>query len=343
VVNGIRWVLMAVVVAGLLGCAKAPGAASSGAGGKRVKVSIALDWVPNTNHTGVYVAQANGWYAEQGLDVSILPYAEGASPDVQVAAGKADFGFSFEEGVTTARAAGRPVVSVAAVIQQNSSALVTLKGSALDRPARLEGKRYAGFGAPFEEPVIAAMIKCDGGATGKIDNITTDVAGFDALQAKKADFVWIFMGWEGIAAQRQHIALQAFSPTQYCVPNYYTPVIVTNEKTLTNRAEIARRFMNATARGYEYAITNPDDAADLLIKTTPPGTFPDPGLVKESAEYLAPMYKGGKARWGEQDLQIWTDYPRFMIVSGRLKDGNGATVSKDLAFASFFTNDLLPR
>ncbi|HZQ35661.1 MAG TPA: ABC transporter substrate-binding protein [Dehalococcoidia bacterium] len=326
----------------LAGCNSSVRNAPQAASGGHTRVSIALDWTPNTNHTGVYVAQAEGWYAQQGLDVQILPYSEGG-PEPLVAAGKADFGFSSEEGVTAGRAAGQPLVSVAAVIQRNSSAFVTLKSSGIDRPAQLQGKRYAGFGSPFEEPVIDAVIKCDGGSSGSVQNITTDVSGFEALQAGKADFVWVFLGWEVIAAQRQHLELNTFPPVDYCVPNYYTPVIVSSERYIRDHADVARRFMAATARGYEYAIANPAAAADLLIKTAPPGSFPDPGLVQDSAAYLAPLYKQGVTAWGTQDLKTWTDYPHFMVQSGRLKDGTGKVISTDLDYGKFFTNDLLPK
>lgn len=315
---------------------------SSRTGGK-TKVTIALDWTPNTNYTGVYVAKQQGWFAEEGLEVEILPFAEGATPDVQVAAGKADFGFSFEEAVTQARAAGQPVVSVAAVLQQNTSAFVTLKDSGIDRPAKLEGKRYAGFGAAFEEPVIEQVIRADGGASGKVQNITTNVFGFEALVARQADFVWIFMGWEGVQAQLQKVALNVFPPTSFGVPNYYTPVIITNEKLLKDRPEMARKFMKAVARGYEHAVSDPDDAADLLIKAAPKGSFPNEQLVRESARYLAPRYKEGKSRWGEQDLQVWTDYPRFMVRTGKLKDASGNTITGELNYAAMFTNDFLPK
>jgi ABC-type nitrate/sulfonate/bicarbonate transport system substrate-binding protein len=338
-------VIVALLLAGCGGASTGGGAPTAGpaAGGTPTRVSVALDWTPNTNHTGVYVAQQQGWYAAEGLEVQILPYAAGNAPDVQVGAGRADFGFSFTEAVTVARAADRPVVSLAAVIQKATSAFVTLKDSGLDRPAKLEGRRYAGFGAPFEEPVIETVITCDGGRGGRVENITTNVFGFQALVAKQADFVWIFQGWEGVAARRANVELNAFPPTDFCVPNYYTPVIITNERMIAERAEVVRRFMRATARGYEYAVSNPAEAAELLIKAAPPGSFPDPGLVRDSAQWLAPKYKEGKARWGEQDLQVWTDYPRFMIRSGRLKDGNGQAVSRDLDYARFFTNEFLPR
>jgi ABC-type nitrate/sulfonate/bicarbonate transport system substrate-binding protein len=310
--------------------------------GPPTAVSVALDWTPNTNHTGVFVAQQQGWYEAEGLDVTILPYAEGNAPEGQVAAGQADFGFSFEEGVTAARAANRPIVSLAAVIQKNTSAFVTLKESGLDRPGKLDGKRYAGFGSPFEEPVIKAVITCDGGPSGNVQNITTNVFGVDVLQAHQADFVWIFQGWEGIAAQRQGLELNAMSPVDYCVPNYYTPVIISSEKMIQQQSDVVRRFMRATSRGYDLAIADPDQAADLLVKAAPPGSFPDPGLVTQSAEWLAPRYKEGAARWGNQDLKIWTDYPHFMVASGHLKDADGAPVNQDPDYGAAFTNAFLP-
>lgn len=336
---------MLLIAAVLIGSGCVPARSASSASGTAAgasSVSVALDWLPNTNHLGLYVALQQGWYAEEGIDVRILPFTDGSQTDVLVAAGQADFAYSFEEAVTQARAADRPVVSVAAVIQKNSSAFVTLRDSGLDRPARLAGKRFAGYGAPFEEPVIEQVLKADGAASGRVQNITTSVLGLDAVLAKQADFAWVFMGWEGIITRRQGVALNTFSPTDYGVPDYYTPVIIANERLPRERPELGRRFMRATARGYEYAIANPAAAAELLLQASPPGTFPDPGVVRESARYLAPRFKEGRARWGEQDLQVWTDYPRFMIRSGRLQDANGQTVTSDLDFQRFFTNELLP-
>lgn len=337
-----RWLSVGVLLltACVAGVATPAGVAAQSA--PLTPVSIALDWVPNTNHTGIYVAKQKGWYAAEGIDVTILPYAQGNSPDVQVAAGKADFGISFEEAVTLDRAAQQPVVSVAAILQKNSSALVTLASSGIARPADLQGKRYAGFGSPFETPVIKAMMACDGVTNPDIQTVTANLFGVDAVQASQADFVWIFLGWEGIAAQRQGVQFNSMSPLDYCIPNYYTPVIIANSGMLAANGDIASRFMRATARGYTYAASNPSDAAESLLSAVPSGTFPDPDLVRESAAYLAPRYIEGAPRWGEQDVQVWTDYPRFMIQTGQVTDANGATVSDDLDYASFFTNDFLP-
>lgn len=307
------------------------------------KVTLALDWTPNTNHTGIYVAQAKGWYREQGIDLQILPFAEGTTTETLVSNGKADFGISFEESVVTSRAAGQDVISIAAVIGTNTSALVTLKNSGLDRPRELDGKRYAGYGAPFEAPVISSVIKADGGK-GEFKSVTANLYAYDAVKAGQADFVWIFMGWDGIAAKRAGVPLNSFYIKDYGVPDYYTPVIITSNKRIQSDPDTVRRFMAATARGYEWAIEHPSEAADLLIGAAPKGTFSDPGLVKESQAWLSPKYKGAtaNARWGVQDPKVWTDYPRFMYGTGKVTDAAGKPLSEAPEPDTYFTNEFLP-
>ena len=120
-------------------------------------VRFALDWVPNTNHTGIYVALANGWYEEAGVELQILPYG-GVSPEALVANGRAEVGVSSTESVLGAAAAGEPVVSVAAMLSTNTAALAVLEESGVTRPRELDGKVYAAFGAPWEAPAVAAVL-----------------------------------------------------------------------------------------------------------------------------------------------------------------------------------------
>lgn len=318
--------------------------ASTSSGGAKDKVRFALDWTPNTNHTGLYVAQQKGWYTDKGIDLQILPYSDANTPDTLVATGQADFGISFEESVVTDWASKLPIKSVAAVLQTNTSALATLKSSGLDRPAKLEGKRYAGFGSPYEEPVVTTVLKADGAPTGKFQNITTNLSGYQALVAKQADFLWIYEGWEGIQARLDNVDLNVFPLKNYGVPDYYTPVIIANVDFLKNHADVAKRFLEATARGYEYGVTNPEDAANLLVKAAPAGTFADPKLPIESQKYLAPYFKGSQPRWGLQTLDYWTNYPKFIAATGLLKTSDGTVVKpEDIDYSSLFTNDYLPQ
>src|SRR3989344_7655940 len=123
-------------------------------------LTLAFDWTPNTNHTGLYVALHEKWYEEEGIELIILPYGS-VSPDVFVPSGAADLGISSTEAIVAAHAAGAPVVSIAAIIARNTSSLAVRKDSGITRPSQLEGKIYGGYGAPYEEPVIGTIIQSD--------------------------------------------------------------------------------------------------------------------------------------------------------------------------------------
>ncbi|MEO5953461.1 MAG: ABC transporter substrate-binding protein [Chloroflexia bacterium] len=313
-------------------------------GGTPDKIRFAMDWTPNTNHTGIYVAMQQGWYKDANLDVELLPYSDANTPDTLVATGQADFGVSFAESVVLDRVEKLPVKSVAAILQTNTSALVSLKSSGLDTVAKLNGKRYAGFGTPYEEPIIKTMMKHNGIDNGTFESITANLFGYTAIVAKQADFVWIYMGWEGIQAKREGVELNTFMLNDYGIPDYYTPLIIVNETYLKDHSDAAKRFMTATARGYEYGITNPTEAADMLVKAAPSGTFSNNELPRESQQYLAPYFKADQAKWGTQTLQKWTNFPTYLANTGMLKSSSGTVIKpEDLKFDEMFTNDYLPK
>jgi ABC-type nitrate/sulfonate/bicarbonate transport system substrate-binding protein len=331
----------ALAVAGLVaGCGGAP--APSTPAGPLANVSLAWDYVPNTNHTGIYVALQKGWYRDAGINLTLIQPGATA-PEQLVGAGQADFGISFTEGVTSSRAAGVPIVSIAAIIQRNTSELITLKRSGLDTVAKLAGKRYAGFGAPqYEKPVVSLALSCGGAATASFEYTATDLSALAALSSGKFDFAWVFHAYDTVAGQQQGIALNVFPITAYCIPDYYTPVIITGESFIRQHPDIITRFMKATAEGYDYAIAHPHEAADLMVAGAPKGSFNGTAFVYASQDYLSPQYAAGAKCWGYQTLDKWTNYPRFMYDHGALTDANGNPLTRPPDFAAAFTNRFLP-
>ena len=302
-------------------------------------MTLALDWTPNTNHTGIYVALEKGWYAQEGINLKILPYSANVSPDVLVSSGKADVGISSTEGIVADAATGQPVVSIAAIIQHNTSALVTLASSGLNRPRDLDGKVYGGFGAPYESAVVGEIIQHDGG-TGQFKNVTLGVDAMQALESHQVNFVWVFEGWEVIQAERQGVKLNVFPITNYGVPDYYTPNIITSPNEIKQKSDLLHRFMVATAKGYDYARTNAQAAAQLLIKAVPAGTFPDTGLVVASQQFLSPRYVDPNRKWGWQDAAAWHGYPEFMLNSNGILNAAGKPIHS-MNFDALYTNQFL--
>lgn len=296
------------------------------------KAVLSLDWVPNTNHTGFYVALDKGWYAEEGIDLEIQVPSDPSAALKQVAAGNTEFGVSFEDELTIARSNDIPVVSLGAILQHNTSAFAVLADSGITRPKDFEGKTYASVGLPIERPILGALMACDGGDISKVQFV--DV-GFDLLPAlfgKRADIAWIYEGWDGVNAGLLGQKLTTFSLYGDCVPDYYTPVVVAGESTLASKPDLVQRFMKATARGYTYAAEHPAEAAEILLKYAPES---DTNLVKASQEYLSPRYIADAASWGQQKTEVWTTFVDWMFAEGVL--------AKPIDANAAFTNDYLPQ
>ena len=251
---------------------------------KNATLSLALDWVPNVNHIGVYVAQSQGWYAQRGINLKILPYGS-VSPDVLVATNKADLGISSGEGITTAAVNGEPVVSVATIYNTNTSALAVLESSKILRPKDLDGKIYAAFGASYEKAILERIIKTDGGK-GVFKSPTLSVYGLEALLAGKADFMWIFEGVEGVEASRGGHKLRTFPLSKFGVPDYYTPVFSANKTRVTTNAANLKAFLEVTARGYDFARKNPKAATALMVKALPKGSVADPKIIEDGIRWF---------------------------------------------------------
>jgi ABC-type nitrate/sulfonate/bicarbonate transport system substrate-binding protein len=308
---------------------------------KLTPMTLALDWTPNTNHTGIYVAYSKGWYRQQGIDLHILPYSQSVAPETLVSTGKADVAISSTESEVSAAATGQPVVSIAAIIQHNTSELAALAGSGINSPRDLDGKVYGGFGAPYESAVVSEIIRKNGGK-GTFKNVTITTDAMEALKTHKVDFVWIFQGWEGIQAEREGMKLKIFPITANGIADYYTPTIVSSPTEIKQKPDLLRRFMAATAHGYEFARTHAQESAQILIDSTPKGTFPDPGLVFASQAYLSPRYADPGRKWGLQDAQAWHGYPQFILDSGGITDSAGKPV-KSLNLDALYTNQFLPQ
>ena len=131
---------------------------------EKTKISFVLDWTPNTNHTGLYVAQEKGYFSDAGLEVEIVqPPEDGA--EMLVGANKAQFGVSFQDSMLPAVAGDNamPIEAVAAVVQHNTSGIISLKGKGMDKPKGLEGKKYATWDMPIEKATLKQVVEADGG------------------------------------------------------------------------------------------------------------------------------------------------------------------------------------
>ncbi|CQR47961.1 Putative thiamine biosynthesis protein [Paraliobacillus sp. PM-2] len=295
------------------------------------KVTMVLDWTPNTNHTGLYVAESKGYFEEEGLDVEItLPGESGA--DQVVASGKAAFGISAQEQITEARTQDIPIVSIAAIIQHNTSGFASPVDKNITSPADFAGKTYGGWGAPVESAVIDSLMKQEGGSVEDVNIVNMGNTDFFTAVKRDIDFAWIYYGWTGVEAELRGMELNMQYLTDYSDKlDYYTPVITTNETMIQDHSKMVEKFIRAVSKGYQFAIDNPEKAADLLIEAVPDL---DAELVKASQEWLSPKYQADARKWGIQDIEVWENYASWMYENGLLDE--------ELDAEEAFTNEFLP-
>ncbi len=296
-------------------------------------VRLMLDWVPNTNHTGIYVARDKGYFQEAGLAVEIVEPGE-VYPEAAVAGGAVDFGISFQESVTLARAEGAPIVSIAAVLQHNTSGFASPADLEVTGPADFEGLLYGAWGGPSEAPTLEALMECASADFGRLEIVSTGFSDPLALLAEgQVDLASIYYGWQGIQAKQKGIDLSIVMMEDYfdCVPDFYTPVVIAGEDTIAARPELVEALLMALSRGYTFAAENPDEAAEILLGAVPEL---DAELVRESQRWLSAYYIAEAPRWGEQKESVWRDYAEWLAAHG--------VVVTAFDPADAFTNAFLP-
>lgn len=293
------------------------------------KITMVLDWTPNTNHTGIYVAQEKGYFKEAGLDVSVIQPPDNGATDL-VASGGAEFGIDFQDTLAAAFSSDSPlpVTAVAAILQHNTSGLISLKKKGIDSPGKLEGHSYATWDSPIEQAVLKNVVEKDGGDFSRVKLISTYVEDIVAALHADIESVWIYYGWDGVKCDMEGLSTN-FLPFADMDPtfDYYSPVIIGNNDYMKKNPDTTKAFLSAVKKGYEYAAGNPSDAADILLKAVPEL---DEKLVQKSQEYLSKQYIADAAQWGEIDANRWNGFYQWLnenkLVDNALDENAGFTM-----------------
>lgn len=318
------------------GCAGSgtPSGTAPSANGDLERVTFVLDYAPNTNHTGIYVAQSRGFYADEGLEVQIMqPPEDGA--DALVASGRAQFGMSFQDVMANYLGSTDPlpVTAIAAVIQHNTSGIISNEAAGITRASEMDDHSYATWDQAVEQAIVRTVIEEDGGDFSTVElipfGLSDEVSG---LRAGQFDSSWCYEAWALQNALVQGVPVNYFSFRDIDERfDFYTPVIITSDDLLGQDPDLVTRFLAATAKGYEYAAQDPDDAAVILVEAVPEL---DPDLVLRSQRYLADRYVDDAPYWGYIDPSRWNAFYKWM--------NDEHLTEEPLALDAAFTNQFLP-
>ena len=328
-------VIMALTSLCMAGCGGAE-EEPAGESGDLEKITFVLDWTPNTNHTGLYVAQEKGYFEEAGLEVEIIQPPENGVEGV-VGAGKAQLGVSFQDYMVPALAGKEktlPITAVAAILQHNLSGIMSAKESGITRPKKMEGHTYATWELPIEQAILKECVEEDGGDFSKVKMVPEVIDDeVSALKSGQVDSIWVYYGWAGIHAEVEEFPISYFAFKDIDDAfDYYSPVIIANDDFLAEQPETAKAFLAAVSKGYEYAIDNPEEAAEILVNANPEI---DSALAQASQKYLTDQYQAGADQWGVIDADRWNRFYEFINEKGLAED----TIPENAGFS----NDYLPQ
>lgn len=288
-------------------------------------VRLALDWAPNTIHAGIYTALMKGYYREADIALALISPESDAymvNPAKKLSQRLVDMAIAPSESVISYQtlATPLPLIAVAPLLQLNTSAIVTRKESGIDRPAKLDGKVYGSYAARFEEPMIRAMVKADGGE-GTFEVVRPPKLQLPNLFLEgQIDATWVFLPWEGVEARHKNVELNVFKLEDYGIPYGYTPTLLTHRDFATANPELLTRFLEATGKGYKDAAADPAGTALMLAEKRDHPNFSNEALLKDSLEALAPAILDKNGNWGTMENERWEKLINWLIEHDLLDD-----------------------
>ena len=293
-------------------------------------VKVALDWTPNTIHSGLYCALQKKLYQDQGLDVQLLPpdpeYS--TTPAKKLEAGEVDLAICPSESCIAYNETGRmKLQAIYAILQKDASAIVSVKHQSI---RDLEGRVYGSYNAKYEDHIVQAMIDAGGGKGEEmqIQSSTGKLSLFEKVRTGEMDATWVFMPWEGAEAELDGVPLYAFRPEDHGVPYGYSPVIARNAASSLSQ-EILQKFVAATAKGYEYGMRDAIEAATVLSPHCQPERSQQ--FLVKSQERINEFYSDGSSSLGYMEPAKWESWTAWLKKQALLK--------KDLPTADLFTNE----
>lgn len=294
---------------------------------KVTKIDFILDWVANTNHTGLFVAKEKGFLAEKNLDLDIK-YPPNDSTSDLIINNRAPFGIYFQDSMSKKLAKGAGITAVAAIIEHNTLGLISEKSKAITDFKALTNHSFGTWQDKVELAMMKHLVNLQGGNFDEVSLVpNTDDNSITAIANGQFDSALIYYAWDKIMADELKIDTN-FSYVTDADKNldFYSPIIIANNDYLKNNPEQAKAVLQAIKQGYIYAAKHPEEAVDILIKYNPELKDRREFLVK-SQKYLANKYADNIEKWGHIDPTRWANFFQFIneqnILDNKLDINSG--------------------
>jgi putative hydroxymethylpyrimidine transport system substrate-binding protein len=305
-------VALLTLALGLAAC----GEKSEDGGTEAQPLSLTLDFYPNADHAGIYMARKLGYFEEAGLDVSIDTPSDPAAPLKLVAAGQSDLAISYEPEVALAREKGLDVVAIAALVNRPLTSLIWLGKSGIKGVGDLKGKTIATAGIPYQAAFLKTIL-------ARVQLSPSDVkevnVGFGLLPALLGGSAEAMLGGysnvEGVDLRQRGKDPVVTPVDQLGVPTYDELVLVANRKSLEADPDKYRLFLAALQRGTEAAVKQPNAATKAVLEAN---HDLDPKLTEAEVEATLPLLaaRTHNQPYGYMNPDEWRTFAGWMRDNG---------------------------
>jgi putative hydroxymethylpyrimidine transport system substrate-binding protein len=254
----------ALLLAGIAGCG-----GSGAEPGAPKGATVVLDFTPNAVHTGIYAAQAEGFYRDAGIDLQIQVPGESTDAPKLLAAGRTDFAILDITDLGIADEKGLELVGLMPIVQEPLAAVLARADGPVQRPRDLDGHTVGVTGLPSDTAVVDSEVSADGGDPAAVDEVTIGFNAVASLAAGKVDAATGFWNAEAVEARRKGIPLRVFKVDEYGAPRYPELVLTTTRKELAGEPGLVESMVRATRRGYNFAVSEPQRALGDLLAANP--------------------------------------------------------------------------
>jgi len=329
---------LALLLAGqmLAGCGQA---AATGSNSPRAltHLTLWLDYTPWGAHVPLFAAEKQGFFHQEGLDVSIKSPSSVTDPLKLVTVSANTLGIGYMSDVVTAESQGIPVVSIAALVQHHLNCIMTLKSSHITSPRQLAGKRIGAAETPADSVILDTVFK-HAGVTGKVQRVNLNYDYVQALVSGRVDAVeGAYQVWERIIIEQLGHHVNVIQLQNWGVPDEYELVLLAGKSMISHQPGVLKRFMRAVSRGVTFAVRHPAAAVGDFLAENPDflGSYPKTGrqLISRSWRLLIPFMLPADASFGTQSQARWQSLARWMY-------GN-RLVTRSVQARRLFTNQFL--
>ena len=296
------------------------------------KIKLALDWTPNINHIGFFVAKEKGFYEENDLKVEFLtPELDDylTTPAKKVEMNMSDFGLCPTESLISFRTKKNPFIlkGLMTIFQEDVSAIATIESNNILRPKHLDDRSYASYKARYEDKIVKKMIINDGGKGNLKIFYPKRLGIWNTLIENKYDSTWIFINWEGVEASKKNIDLELYKMSDFGIPYSYSPILFSSSDYINNNSNTVKKFIESSRKGYIYCYENMGEAVSILNKFVPET---DKGIDLIECLKISIDHFGPRENFGKIDLK------KIDIFLKWLKDNN-------IENNSFIANDIISK